>query len=133
MQLPATVIIEQLVRILLLCHEVNTMLFQLNLSAEWLCFVDGISQYTLHKQDYSMMKYVPFLPVVFHLVYAAFIPPRISFPHVQFEVSGDLTFIFQNMLYINFFQNDHLVGLVVKVSVWRAEDPGFESCLQQDF
>ena len=28
---------------------------------------------------------------------------------------------------------DHLVGLVVKVSASRAEDPGFESCLRPDF
>ena len=27
----------------------------------------------------------------------------------------------------------HLVGLVVKMSASRAEDPGFESCLWQDF
>ncbi|XP_076449657.1 chromosome transmission fidelity protein 18 homolog [Babylonia areolata] len=63
----------------------------LNLSTEWLCFVDGISQHTLHRQDYSLMKYVPFLPVVFHLVYAAFVPPRITFPHIQFEVQQTLT------------------------------------------
>ena len=28
---------------------------------------------------------------------------------------------------------DHLVGLVVKASVLRAEDPGFESPMRQDF
>ena len=28
---------------------------------------------------------------------------------------------------------DHLVGLVVKASASRAEDPGFESCLRRDF
>ena len=28
---------------------------------------------------------------------------------------------------------DRLVGLVVKASALRAEDPGFESCLQLDF
>ena len=27
----------------------------------------------------------------------------------------------------------HFVGLVVKVSILRVEDPGFESCLCQDF
>ena len=29
--------------------------------------------------------------------------------------------------------SDGLVGLVVRVSAWRAEDPGFESYLPQDF
>lgn len=58
----------------------------LNLATEWLCFVDGLSQYTAHTQDYSVMKYVPFLHVTFHLLYAAYVPPRITFPHVQFEV-----------------------------------------------
>ena len=33
----------------------------------------------------------------------------------------------------HFFVADHLVGLVVKASVSRAEDPGFESCLHWDF
>ena len=28
---------------------------------------------------------------------------------------------------------DHLIGLVVKASAWRAEDPGFESHLRWDF
>ena len=28
---------------------------------------------------------------------------------------------------------DRLVGLVVKASAWRAEDPGFESHLRKDF
>ena len=28
---------------------------------------------------------------------------------------------------------DRLIGLVVKASASRAEDPGFESCLSQDF
>ena len=68
-------------------------ILQLNLSTEWLCFVDRITQYTQHKQDYSLMKYVPFLPVAFHMMYASFVPPRISFPHVQFEVSEDLGLI----------------------------------------
>ena len=26
-----------------------------------------------------------------------------------------------------------LVGIVVKASVWRAEDPGFQPCLRRDF
>ena len=63
------------------------------MSTEWLCFVDRITQYTQHKQDYSLMKYVPFLPVAFHMMYASFVPPRISFPHIQFEVSEDLGLI----------------------------------------
>ena len=30
-------------------------------------------------------------------------------------------------------QDDRLVGLVVKASTSRAEDPGFDSCLRRDF
>ena len=30
-------------------------------------------------------------------------------------------------------QEYRLVGLLVKVSAWRAEDPGFKSCLRWDF
>ncbi|KAK7111680.1 hypothetical protein V1264_011274 [Littorina saxatilis] len=62
----------------------------LNLSTDWLCFVDGINQYTMHKQDYGLMRYVPFLPVAFHMMYASFVPPRISFPHVQFEAQQQM-------------------------------------------
>ena len=36
-------------------------------------------------------------------------------------------------MYRRFDQAHRLVGLVVKASVSRAEDPGFESRLQRDF
>ena len=39
-----------------------------------------------------------------------------------------------DFLYLSFpLHPDRLVGLVVKASAWRAEDPGFESHLQRDF
>ncbi|ESP01463.1 hypothetical protein LOTGIDRAFT_230720 [Lottia gigantea] len=61
-------------------------LLALNLANEWIGFTDLIQKYTNHSQDYSVMKYVPFLPVTFHLLYASYNPPRIQYPHTQFEI-----------------------------------------------
>jgi chromosome transmission fidelity protein 18 len=81
------------------CHYCGFLFtLQLNLSTDWLCFVDGVMQYTQHKQDYSLMKYVPFLPVAFHMMYAAFVPPHINFPHVQFEVRKFVLSLFKASL-----------------------------------
>ena len=38
-----------------------------------------------------------------------------------------------NFTIVSLARNDCLVGLVVKASASRAEDPGFESCLRRDF
>ncbi|XP_050392503.1 chromosome transmission fidelity protein 18 homolog [Patella vulgata] len=70
----------------------------LNLANEWLGFTDLIQRYTNHSQDYSLMKYVPFLPVTFHLLYASYTPPRIQYPHSQFEMRTKQT------------KSDNLVG-----------------------
>ncbi|XP_041363858.1 chromosome transmission fidelity protein 18 homolog [Gigantopelta aegis] len=63
----------------------DTYLAELTLATDWLCDVDLISEYTAHQQDYQLMKYVPYLAVTFHLLYASFQPPKIQFPRSQYE------------------------------------------------
>ncbi|XP_012939837.1 chromosome transmission fidelity protein 18 homolog [Aplysia californica] len=63
----------------------------LSLANEWLCFADHLNQYTAHSQDYSVMKFTPFLPIVFHFLYASNAPPRVQFPHKQAELHQSVT------------------------------------------
>jgi len=56
------------------------------LASEWFCYSDTINQYTGRSQDYSLMKFTSFLPVIFHFLYASNAPPRIQFPHSQHEL-----------------------------------------------
>ena len=62
-------------------------MLQLNFALDWLGFTDTINQYTMHVQDYSLMGYVPYTAVTFHLLFAANQPPRIQYPHSQYDVS----------------------------------------------
>ncbi|RUS89835.1 hypothetical protein EGW08_002365 [Elysia chlorotica] len=60
-------------------------LIGLNIANDWLCFADCLNQYIARNQDYSVLKFSSFLPVVFHFLYAAYNPARVQFPHGQFE------------------------------------------------
>ncbi|KAM9313795.1 chromosome transmission fidelity protein 18 homolog isoform 2-T2 [Pholidichthys leucotaenia] len=57
---------------------------------EWLTFSDRLSQVILHGQNFSLMKYLPFLSVTFHFLFAHTHVPRISYPHSQHEASSRL-------------------------------------------
>uniref|UniRef100_A0A7N8WTK5 Chromosome transmission fidelity protein 18 homolog n=1 Tax=Mastacembelus armatus TaxID=205130 RepID=A0A7N8WTK5_9TELE len=48
---------------------------------EWLSFSDRLNQVILHGQNFSLMKYLPFLSVTFHFLFAHTHVPRISYPH----------------------------------------------------
>ncbi|KAI4881610.1 hypothetical protein NFI96_027905 [Prochilodus magdalenae] len=52
---------------------------------DWLCFSDLLNEFILHGQNYSLMRYLPFLPVAFHYLYAANSVPRISYPNSHYE------------------------------------------------
>ncbi|XP_051559515.1 chromosome transmission fidelity protein 18 homolog isoform X2 [Myxocyprinus asiaticus] len=52
---------------------------------DWLCFSDLLNECVLHGQNYSLMRYLPFLPAAFHHLYAANSVPRISYPHSHYE------------------------------------------------
>lgn len=57
------------------------------LALEWLGFSDLLSQAVLHGQNFQLMRYLPFLPVAFHLLFAATSIPRLAYPSSQHEAS----------------------------------------------
>ncbi|KAK2817720.1 hypothetical protein Q7C36_021653 [Tachysurus vachellii] len=52
---------------------------------DWLCFSDLVNECVLHGQNYSLMRYLPFLPAAFHHLFAANSVPRISYPNSHYE------------------------------------------------
>lgn len=56
---------------------------------EWLAFSDRLNQMILHNQNFSLMKYLPFLSVTFHFLFAHTHVPRIKYPHSHHEVRTD--------------------------------------------
>ncbi|KAF7223516.1 chromosome transmission fidelity protein 18 homolog isoform X1 [Nothobranchius furzeri] len=57
---------------------------------DWLTFSDRLNQVILHGQNFSLMKYLPFLSVAFHFLFAHTNVPRISYPHSHHEASSRL-------------------------------------------
>lgn len=52
---------------------------------DWLGFSDGLTQAMLQGQNFSLLRYQPFLPVAFHFLFAHTHVPRINYPHSQYE------------------------------------------------
>ena len=46
-----------------------------------------VSDVVLQTQDYSFMRYLPFLPVVYHLLFATPNYPKLKYPHASSDVS----------------------------------------------
>ncbi|XP_063171230.1 chromosome transmission fidelity protein 18 homolog isoform X2 [Candoia aspera] len=61
------------------------------LALEWLGFSDLLSKAVLCSQSFQLMRYLPFLPVSFHLLFAASSIPRLIYPHSQHEALSKLT------------------------------------------
>ncbi|KAG8145337.1 putative Chromosome transmission fidelity protein [Naja naja] len=61
------------------------------LALEWLGFSDLLSKAILCSQNFQLMRYLPFLPVSFHLLFAASSIPRLTYPHSQHEALSKLT------------------------------------------
>ncbi|XP_044203351.1 chromosome transmission fidelity protein 18 homolog [Thunnus albacares] len=57
---------------------------------DWLLFSDRLNHVILHGQNFSLMRYLPFLSVTFHFLFAHTHVPRISYPHSQQEASSRL-------------------------------------------
>ncbi|XP_076004300.1 chromosome transmission fidelity protein 18 homolog isoform X2 [Genypterus blacodes] len=57
---------------------------------DWLSFSDRINHVILHGQNFTLMKYLPFLSVTFHFLFAHTHVPRINYPHSQYEASSRL-------------------------------------------
>ncbi|XP_015732166.1 chromosome transmission fidelity protein 18 homolog isoform X2 [Coturnix japonica] len=67
------------------------------LALEWLCFSDMLSRAVLHGQSFQLMRYLPFLPVAFHLLFAATRIPRLSYPSSHHEALAKLNHM-QNLV-----------------------------------
>ncbi|XP_029362819.1 chromosome transmission fidelity protein 18 homolog isoform X2 [Echeneis naucrates] len=57
---------------------------------DWLSFSDRLNHMILHNQNFSLMKYLPFLSVTFHFLFAHTNVPRINYPHSQHEATSRL-------------------------------------------
>ncbi|XP_034543950.1 chromosome transmission fidelity protein 18 homolog [Notolabrus celidotus] len=57
---------------------------------EWLSFSDRLNHVIMHGQNFTLMRYLPFLSVTFHFLFAHTHVPRISYPHSQHEFSSKL-------------------------------------------
>ncbi|CAG5928696.1 unnamed protein product [Menidia menidia] len=57
---------------------------------DWLAFSDRLNQVIMNGQNFSLMRYLPFLSVTFHFLFAHTHVPRISYPHSFHEVSSRL-------------------------------------------
>ncbi|XP_070683798.1 chromosome transmission fidelity protein 18 homolog [Pempheris klunzingeri] len=57
---------------------------------EWMSFSDRLNQVILHGQNFTLMRYLPFLSVTFHFLFAHTHVPRLSYPHSQHEASSRL-------------------------------------------
>uniref|UniRef100_A0A8C0F1M4 Chromosome transmission fidelity factor 18 n=1 Tax=Bubo bubo TaxID=30461 RepID=A0A8C0F1M4_BUBBB len=67
------------------------------LALEWLSFSDLLSRAVLHGQSFQLMRYLPFLPVAFHLLFAATTIPRLAYPSSQHEALAKLNHM-QNLV-----------------------------------
>jgi len=60
---------------------------QLQMAAEWFCFADTVNAIIGHLQNYSLQRYLPYMSVAFHLMFATNYPHKIQYPQSQFEVN----------------------------------------------
>ncbi|ESO09825.1 hypothetical protein HELRODRAFT_186286 [Helobdella robusta] len=58
---------------------------------DWLCYADVMNSHQSEEQDYSMMRYAPFIAVAFHFIFAVSRPHKIAFPKSQFEFQTNLS------------------------------------------
>ncbi|KAM8960370.1 LOW QUALITY PROTEIN: chromosome transmission fidelity protein 18 homolog [Pelodytes ibericus] len=64
---------------------------------DWLQFTDIVNTTIMHGQNFQLMRYLPFLPVAFHLLFAATNIPRIAYPNSHYEAQSKLNQM-QNLL-----------------------------------
>ncbi|XP_075889618.1 chromosome transmission fidelity protein 18 homolog [Nelusetta ayraudi] len=57
---------------------------------DWFSFSDRVNHVIMHGQNFTLMRYLPFLSVTFHFLFAHTHVPRISYPHSQQEASSRL-------------------------------------------
>ncbi|KAG7237097.1 hypothetical protein INR49_032847 [Caranx melampygus] len=57
---------------------------------DWLSLSDRLNHVIMHNQNFSLMKYLPFLSVTFHFLFANTHVPRITYPHSQHDATSRL-------------------------------------------
>ncbi|XP_039265206.2 chromosome transmission fidelity protein 18 homolog [Styela clava] len=57
----------------------------INKAQEWTQFYDHLLKINLQLQEWSVMRYYPYLFVLFHMMFACVNVPRLGFPSVSFE------------------------------------------------
>ncbi|XP_045850231.1 chromosome transmission fidelity protein 18 homolog isoform X4 [Meles meles] len=58
---------------------------------DWLAFDDLLGRAAHHGQSFQLLRYLPFLPAAFHLLFASSHVPRIAFPSSQQEAQNRLS------------------------------------------
>ncbi|XP_011822411.1 PREDICTED: chromosome transmission fidelity protein 18 homolog, partial [Mandrillus leucophaeus] len=58
---------------------------------EWLAFDDLLAGAAHHSQSFQLLRYPPFLPVAFHVLFASSHTPRITFPSSQQEAQNRMS------------------------------------------
>lgn len=56
------------------------------MALDWLAFDDLVERAAHHGQSFQLLRYLPFLPAAFHMLFASSHVPRIAFPSSQQEV-----------------------------------------------
>ena len=59
---------------------------QVSIAQDHLVFHDSVLQVIGQSQDYSLMRYLDFVSVAFHFLFAAPSKPPVKYPHSSFEV-----------------------------------------------
>ncbi|XP_038065359.1 chromosome transmission fidelity protein 18 homolog [Patiria miniata] len=59
----------------------------LNLASDWLIFHDRLGSVVARSQNYTFYRYLPYVPVVFHLLFASSLQPRLKYPNTAYENS----------------------------------------------
>ncbi|KAJ3614928.1 hypothetical protein NHX12_018497 [Muraenolepis orangiensis] len=57
---------------------------------QWLSFSDQLNHVIMSGQNFSLMRYLPFLSVTFHFLFAHAHVPRLIYPHSQYEATTRL-------------------------------------------
>nr|XP_039333988.1 chromosome transmission fidelity protein 18 homolog isoform X1 [Saimiri boliviensis boliviensis] len=58
---------------------------------DWLAFDDLLARAAHHSQSFQLLRYPPFLPVAFHVLFASSHTPRITFPSSQQEAQSRMS------------------------------------------
>ncbi|XP_022092575.1 chromosome transmission fidelity protein 18 homolog isoform X2 [Acanthaster planci] len=59
----------------------------LNLASDWLVFYDRLGSVVARSQNYTFYRYLGYVPVVFHLLFASSSQPRLKYPNAAYENS----------------------------------------------